>query len=91
VLSSIQPAHAGDEVDYSAPYVVVENGELVTKYPAKEHKVDEGVPGGPKTAPPGSDARLKPILAAAIAGLVLLGFVIRARRSRNGQSKSGPG
>jgi len=30
-------APAGDEVDYSAPYLVVENGELVTKYPAKEH------------------------------------------------------
>ncbi len=28
---------AGDEVDYSAPYLVVENGELVTKYPALEH------------------------------------------------------
>ena len=30
-------ALAGDEVDYSAPYLVVEDGELVTKYPAKEH------------------------------------------------------
>ncbi len=30
-------APAGDEVDYSAPYLVVEDGELVTKYPAKEH------------------------------------------------------
>ncbi len=30
-------APAGDEVDYSAPYLVVENGELVTKYPANEH------------------------------------------------------
>ncbi len=32
-----QVAPAGDEVDYSAPYLVVEDGELVTKYPAKEH------------------------------------------------------
>ena len=31
-------APAGDEVDYSAPYLVVEDGELVTKYPAKEHE-----------------------------------------------------
>ncbi len=31
-------APAGDEVDYSAPYLVVENGELVTKYPAREHE-----------------------------------------------------
>ncbi len=30
-------APAGDEVDYSAPYLVLEDGELVTKYPAKEH------------------------------------------------------
>ncbi len=30
-------APAGDEVDYSAPYLVVEDGELVTKYPAREH------------------------------------------------------
>ena len=28
---------AGDDVDYSAPYLVVEDGELVTKYPAGEH------------------------------------------------------
>lgn len=27
----------GDDVDYSAPYLVVEDGELVTKYPAAEH------------------------------------------------------
>ncbi len=32
-----QVAPAGDEVDYSAPYLVVEDGELVTKYPAREH------------------------------------------------------
>ena len=31
-------APASDEVDYSAPYLVVENGELVTKYPAKDHE-----------------------------------------------------
>lgn len=37
MLSVSQPARAGDETDYSAPYVTVENGELVTKYPAKEH------------------------------------------------------
>ena len=33
-------AQAGDEVDYSAPYLVVEDGELVTKYPTKEHEGD---------------------------------------------------
>lgn len=35
-VPSIAPA--GDEVDYSAPYLVVEDGKLVTKYPAKEHE-----------------------------------------------------
>jgi hypothetical protein len=33
--------YAGDEVDYSAPYLTVENGELVTRYPAKEHAADD--------------------------------------------------
>lgn len=33
-------ATAGDEVNYSAPYVTIENGELVTKYPAKNHGPD---------------------------------------------------
>jgi hypothetical protein len=31
------PAWASDEVDYSAPYVTLEDGKLVTKYPAKPH------------------------------------------------------
>ena len=29
---------AGDEVDYSAPYLVVEDGKLVAKYPGQEHE-----------------------------------------------------
>lgn len=33
-------AYSGDEADYSAPYLTVEDGELVTKYPAKEHQGD---------------------------------------------------
>lgn len=32
--------YVGDDVDYSAPYLTVENGELVTKYPAKQHSAD---------------------------------------------------
>ncbi len=35
---------AGDEVDYSAPYLVVEDGQLVTKYPAKEHSAVAAAP-----------------------------------------------
>lgn len=42
VLLLVSPfAGAGDEVDYSAPYLVVENGELVTTYPAKQHAETE--------------------------------------------------
>lgn len=37
-------ALAGDEVDYSAPYLTVENGELVTKYPAKGHSAGAETP-----------------------------------------------
>jgi hypothetical protein len=40
---------AGDDVDYSAPYLVVEDGELVTKYPAGEHNgesAETDVPAG---------------------------------------------
>jgi hypothetical protein len=43
---------AGDDVDYSAPYLVVEDGELVTKYPAQEHdgvSTDTDVPAGVDT------------------------------------------
>ncbi|MDX1499097.1 MAG: hypothetical protein R3176_04315 [Woeseiaceae bacterium] len=35
---SAAPAVAGDEVDYGAPYLVVEDGKLVTRYPGKEHE-----------------------------------------------------
>lgn len=44
-------AFAGDEVDYSAPYMTLEDGKLVTKYPAKEH--DPNAPK-PRTDPAGS-------------------------------------
>lgn len=46
LMSLFGSAFAGDEVDYSAPYITLENGELVTKYPAKEH-----VPGADPAAP----------------------------------------
>lgn len=39
------PAWAGDEVNYSAPYLTLEDGKLVTKYPAKPH-----VKAAPETA-----------------------------------------
>ncbi len=37
VLLLCGAAWASDEVDYSAPYVTLEDGKLVTKYPAKQH------------------------------------------------------
>ncbi len=36
----MMPLYVGDEVDYSAPYLTVENGELVTKYPVREHEAE---------------------------------------------------
>ncbi len=42
---------AGDEVDYSAPYMTLENGELVTKYPAKEHDPNAPAPDTGAVAP----------------------------------------
>ena len=48
------PARAGDEIDYSAPYLVVEDGKLVTKYPGREHDPQAGA--GPDTAAGTDDA-----------------------------------
>lgn len=66
-------AMAGDEVDYSAPYMVLEDGELVTKYPAKEH---EG--GTPQQQDSVADFWI--IVAAAIVMLIV--FVLRRQRKR---------
>ncbi len=49
VLGAPLVVSAGDDVDYSAPYLVVEDGELVTKYPAQEHDgaaAEADVPAG---------------------------------------------
>lgn len=78
-------APAGDEVDYSAPYVTVENGELVTKYPAKAH---DGTKEGEEATPPPDDraSRVAPavlavVLTLGVAALVLLrAFTRRASR-----------
>jgi hypothetical protein len=52
---------AGDEVDYSAPYLVVEDGKLVTRYPGQEHQPGAGSEpasadqaAGPGTSPDGA-------------------------------------
>lgn len=87
-------ALAGDETDYSAPYVTVENGELVTRYPAKKHAGTETgaqslpAPAG-EAAGSGAPARAVPPLFAALvaAGVVIavpvVVLVVVRRRAAN--------
>jgi hypothetical protein len=77
-------ATAGDDVDYSAPYLVVEDGKLVTKYPAQEHEGDPAQPAAESEAtageaiePAGSQRWLVVAVAAAA---VLAGLYWLARR-----------
>lgn len=82
VLLALRGAVAGDEVDYDAPYLVVENGQLVTRYPPKAH-----APGGPAAAAeqaaaddrgsPGAWLGLLPGVA------LVLALLVRARRRRS--------
>lgn len=88
------PASAGDEVDYSAPYLTVENGELVTRYPAKEHPAQDG--GKTVTEPSGGTAnRTAPLGLAAGLGIALAVAVVGwrravARRASRRRSPDGP-
>ena len=81
-------APAGDEVDYSAPYLVVEDGELVTKYPANEHagaSPEADVQEGKATESPQQKVGLDTIwgmAAVAIAVMIVLLLSIRRRRPR---------
>ncbi len=81
-------APAGDEVDYSAPYLVVEDGELVTKYPAKEHagaspQVDTQASNATASTPPqvGLDT-FWGMAAVAFAVMIVLLLSIRRRWPR---------
>lgn len=81
---SLTTVQAGDEVDYSAPYLTVENGELVTKYPAAEHAasaeaLEAGVDDATQTARDDSSAQLLWGIFAAVA--VLISIVVFRRRS----------
>lgn len=86
-------AAAGDEIDYSAPYVTVENGELVTRYPPKAHADDDAMPGGAATSDAAStrSASPRPGLATSLIGATLvlliagawLGWGRRRRSTRN--------
>ncbi len=81
-------APAGDEVDYSAPYLVVEDGVLVTKYPAKEHagtSPEADAQAGETPAPPHQKRAVDNawvIAAVAIAVVIALLIMIKRRRQR---------
>lgn len=77
-------AIAGDEVDYSAPYVTLENGELVTRYPTKEHTE---LPGEMQDSQAQRNASPSAVSSAVIAVSVLAALAIlvaglRLRRDR---------
>lgn len=85
VLLLVSPfGGAGDEVDYSAPYLVVENGELVTKYPAREHAgTEERDPATAESkAPENASSGLKWWLAALAGGAAAVGVGVAAQRQR---------
>ena len=78
--------YAGDEVDYSAPYITVEHGELITMYPAKEHPTGD-TPVKPESVEVAETPKKEPFslllwgLPAAIAVLVFA--KCRSRRQRH--------
>ncbi|NCF52633.1 hypothetical protein GWP57_13570 [Gammaproteobacteria bacterium] len=82
------PALAGDEVNYSAPYLTVENGELVTKYPAREHDSGSGETDAPADVSakiPGPETRPKRLwvfVAALIGATVALLLLVKQRRRK---------
>ena len=84
--------YAGDEVDYSAPYLVVENGELVTKYPAKEHEAGDadsaGDPDIESVADDGGEPK-KTWIIVAVALAIVIAFLVHARRRSKGDSDGG--
>lgn len=75
LAATAMPASAGDEVDYSAPYVTVENGELVTKYPAKAHA--DTKEDGEAAAPRDDEANFLP---SALGVLLFLGVAVLVLR-----------
>lgn len=74
---------AGDEVDYSAPYITVENGELVTRYPVREHAgADVVTPANSPGEPVDERKSRMPWIAAALIPLLLVIILLIRRRSR---------
>jgi hypothetical protein len=81
---------AGDEVDYSAPYMTLENGELVTKYPAKEHDPNapqaNTAPAGTKGSSPTMPPKPTPLGMVLVAALIALAVYL----SRSSTTKTQP-
>jgi len=79
---------AGDEVDYSAPYMTLEDGKLVTKYPAKEHDPNAPLPN---TAPNGTTGSSPPTppkptplgIVLLVAMIALAIYLSRGKKSRH--------
>lgn len=88
ILGSL-PVLAGDEVDYSAPYLTLEDGKLVTKYPLKEH-----VPGEDPVRPASGNTKQPPAGASgppqwpviAVAAIVAAAALLLLRR-RGGKQR----
>lgn len=80
-------ALAGDEVDYSAPYLTLENGELVTKYPIKDHAASapsETASAKPtiESERPAEEARLTWVFVGGAIVVVVVGLLVAQRRRR---------
>ena len=81
--------YGGDEVDYLAPYLTIENGELVTRYPAKEHAPgDNPVPSDPdEVAESPRKESLSLLLWCLPAAIAVLAIAADFRRRRHRQSQ----
>lgn len=86
-LLATDRAVAGDDIDYSAPYVTLEDGELVTKYPAKEHvggaqPTDSSPTDSAALSQEPTDLPMTGVIAAAVIGLALAVLLLAKRRRR---------
>ena len=85
-LAAAAPALGGDEVDYSAPYLVVEDGELVTRYPNREHEAAADQAGvddsAQMPAPDTPDGDNRGIVFAGGLTALIIGLLLLIRRAR---------
>lgn len=86
LASCCQNAIAGDEVDYSAPYLTLENGQLVTKYPAKQHLPGEQAAQRPTAVTEPAPAAGPPQWPAiAVVAIVIVSILLLRRRGTRKQ------